>query len=186
MITRRRLLLALLVCVTILSIYELVSSVYVSQTTGILQIKPLGSGVFLTVERSGKQAVNLGRGETRVRLKPGAYQLLVTKNRNQDTKQFVIRNKSTTALSARAPVNHNKPSRADLEAIKLIDQLLPFTGPGFQYQITYTYTFNKAFSKPVIIITAPTAQDQQAAVAWIKSQGYDPSTMTIQYFTAQP
>jgi hypothetical protein len=66
-------------------------------------------------------------------------------------------------------------------------QLLPFTGPGFEYQISYTVQYATQSNSLVIQITSPNTQGQQAALAWIKSQGYTPAKLNIQYIvTAVP
>jgi hypothetical protein len=65
-------------------------------------------------------------------------------------------------------------------------QLLPFTGPGFEYRVDYTVNYSPQGSEPTIKITAPTPQAQQNALAWIKSQGQNLSSIKIQYINAQP
>lgn len=65
-------------------------------------------------------------------------------------------------------------------------QLLPFTEPNFEYSINYTVNYSSQVATPVIQITAPDQPSQQAALDWIKAQGYDPSRLDIQYITAQP
>lgn len=72
-----------------------------------------------------------------------------------------------------------------IESNKLL-QLLPFTGPGFEYSVSYTVQYKNQKDIPVIEITAPTKQAQQAGLAWVESQGGNPSKLNIQYITAQP
>jgi hypothetical protein len=65
-------------------------------------------------------------------------------------------------------------------------QLLPFTGPNFEYSINYTVNYNTSPPSPIFIITAPDKQSQQDALSWIASQGVKTSTLNIQYVTGQP
>lgn len=59
---------------------------------------------------------------------------------------------------------------------------LPYIGPGLEFRIDYGGGANSS-GKPIIYITGETAQAQQDALTWIKYQGYNPSTMDIQYVT---
>ena len=59
---------------------------------------------------------------------------------------------------------------------------LPFIGAGFSYRIDYGAPL-PGTNVPGIYITAQTQQGQQNAVTWIKNQGYDPTTLHIQYVT---
>jgi hypothetical protein len=72
-----------------------------------------------------------------------------------------------------------------IEGNKLI-QLLPFTGPNFEYSVNYNVNYTAQGAVPIIEITGATQQDQQAALAWIKSQYPNTSSLTIQYITASP
>lgn len=63
-----------------------------------------------------------------------------------------------------------------------LTQLLPFTEPNLQYQINYES--NKG--KLTFLITASNQQNQQAALDWIKAQGYNPSQLNIKYIIGQP
>ena len=65
-------------------------------------------------------------------------------------------------------------------------QLLPFTGPNFEYKITYTVDYSGATPMPVFIITAPDNQSQQDGLAWINGQGFKTSDLKLQYVTATP
>ena len=66
-------------------------------------------------------------------------------------------------------------------------QLLPFTGPNFEYQISYTVgTDSQVNSIPVIFITSETTQGQNDALAWLYSLGYSKSNLNIQMVMGQP
>jgi hypothetical protein len=62
---------------------------------------------------------------------------------------------------------------------------LPYIGAGFEFRVDYG-TSQTDSTKPTIIITGATPAAQQDALTWIKGQGYDTSTLNIQYVTAQP
>ncbi len=63
-------------------------------------------------------------------------------------------------------------------------QLLPFTGPNFEYQIGYTTSKN---GQIILQITALGSQNQQAALNFLKSlSGFNQNNYQIQYINAQP
>lgn len=62
---------------------------------------------------------------------------------------------------------------------------LPYIGAGFEFRVDYG-SAQAGSTKPTIIITGATPAAQQDAVTWITGQGYDTSTLNIQYVTAQP
>lgn len=59
---------------------------------------------------------------------------------------------------------------------------LPYTGPGFEYEVDYGATGQPDGSQKVTLyIQANTDQAKQDALAWIKSQGSNPDKFTIVY-----
>jgi len=62
-------------------------------------------------------------------------------------------------------------------------QLLPYIAPGFEFRIDYGSP-DAGQSKPVIYVQADTQQAKDDALEWIRNQGYDPSTLNIQYTTS--
>ena len=85
-------------------------------------------------------------------------------------------------------ISSNESTVASQEAVQAVPliKLLPFTGPDFEYQINYGSKSGSSSPIPVIYITAQSQQAQQDALAWIRSMGYDPSKMTIEYINALP
>jgi hypothetical protein len=175
----------LVVCAILFSLFELLPAIYTSQTTGVLQLTSSTKQTYLTIDQPGRQAITINTTSARLRLKPGTYQVTATSGLSQVTKNVVVRNKKLTKMTL-TPVDLNSVPKTYLIANRLIEQLLPFTGSNFEYQVGYEYQFSNTVAKPIITITAPTAQNQQAAVAWIKSQGYNTSSLNIIYILAQP
>lgn len=175
----------LMAVVILLCIYQLALAVYVSQTTGTLLVNSPDTSITITISQKERQAISLtGKRTQRIRLKPGTYQIITSKDRNQSTSSVIIYNKQLVSFTAKAPADKNKLSESSQQANKLIG-LLPFTGPEFRYRVDYSYQFSSTQAEPTIIITAPTDQATQDALDWIKSQGYDPLVLPIKYVTAQ-
>ena len=65
-----------------------------------------------------------------------------------------------------------------------IIKLLPWTGPDFEYRIDYGSLPD--IKGVVLTITAPDQKSKNDALAWIKSQGYEPASFTIRYITESP
>ncbi len=66
-------------------------------------------------------------------------------------------------------------------------QLLPYTGPNFEYRVSYTIIYNSQNNPiPVVQVTAPNQQAQNDALSWVASQGYTPQNIDIQEITGQP
>jgi len=70
-------------------------------------------------------------------------------------------------------------SQQSVQQVPLI-QKLPYIGVAFEFRVDYGAPLPNT-SVPGIYITAPTEQGHQDALTWIKNQGYDPSTLHIQY-----
>jgi len=152
-----------------------------------------------------------GRGSGLIRVKPGKYKITVTmsgfstytitvnalKGQTKLVGAVLVSNSPTTAnwyynhpsdekiaegISSKANM---AASQQAVQTVPLI-QLLPFTGPGFEYQINYGSEPGSSSAIPIIYITAQSQQAQQDALAWIRTVGYNPSKMTIQYINALP
>ena len=87
--------------------------------------------------------------------------------------------------SQKALIRSEEEQYNQAEANSLI-QLLPFTGPNFEYQIGYTYLYIDNSVLPEIQIYTTTSQGQQDALSWISSQGYSTSKLDIVYINKQP
>lgn len=68
---------------------------------------------------------------------------------------------------------------------KLIS-ILPFSGGGGEFLVSYDLKYSGQTTIPIVIITAPDQKSQNDAISWIKLIGADPSKYEIQYVTAQP
>lgn len=87
-----------------------------------------------------------------------------------------------------APVlNEQKQYNQSVENNKLL-QLLPFTGPNFEYTVSYSQSSSTTSSQNslTIIITGATPEAQQAGYQWLSAQVTDIQAYNIQYVTAQP
>lgn len=180
-----KLLRIVLICAYLLLLYELIAATYTTETTGSLQLSSPTPNTYFTVSQTGKQSINVGVDKAKIRLSPGTYQITASSNLDQTTKNVLIKKKGLVKLYL-VPTNHSKVPASYVLANKLIAHLLPFTGPGFQYQVGYKYDFSKSVAEPIITITAPTSQGQQEADQWLESQGYNPSSLNIIYILAEP
>ena len=64
--------------------------------------------------------------------------------------------------------------------------LLPFTGGGGEFLVSYTLKYSGQTTLPIVIITAPDKNNQTDALSWIKLIGADTNKYEIQYVTSQP
>jgi|GEM_PF-5796079 len=62
-------------------------------------------------------------------------------------------------------------------------QLLPFTGGGNEFQVSYTINYSSQTPKLIILVTAISAQGQTDALNWIRQVGFDPSKYTITFLS---
>lgn len=179
---------ALVIAISVLiGAYEIGSGFYLLQTTGILQVTSADNQATVSVSQLGKQPVNLTSADATLRLKPGSYEVIASDGKSQITKSAVIYAKQTTNLNIPQPISTIVPVPTNVQtANQLIQNLLPFTGPDFSWKVTYSYTFNASYAVPTIDIIAPTNSAQQAAVAWIQGQGYNPANLGIVYVDATP
>lgn len=159
-----------------------------------------------------KITINSGHGKVGInKVKPGGYSVKFSRSGfNTVTKNVVVQKDQiiyvNSVLSPSTPATANwyathpkDESLAEGISSTNTDQLsqksvvnnslitlLPFVGPDFEYRIDYGQAPGANNNLPVIYITGATPQDQQAGLAWIKSQGFNPATMNIQYVTAKP
>jgi hypothetical protein len=86
-----------------------------------------------------------------------------------------------TILEQATGQNYNQQSSQAVQQVPLIQQL-PYVDPSLAFRVDYGEPLAGS-SVPGIYITAPTTQGQQVALQWIEDQGYNPSTLHIQYNT---
>lgn len=175
---RTNLLISLLcLAVIIFSAYIVTSSINKTRGTGILEVNSPGAEITLT--RPNYQSVNIGTSSIKVKLKPGTYELIATKNRSQATATVTISKGKTT--SEILNVNTQQASSSPYQEANNLIKKLPIIGPDSEYQISYKYTFSSSSAIPTIIITAPSSQNEQLALGWIQSQGFNLSDLNITY-----
>ncbi len=145
---------------------------------GIVGVKP--GTVAITVSRSGfasqTKTLKVAKGQKLT------IAMALTSN-SPSTKDWYSNNSNDEAtLEQVTGQQYNQQSTQSVQQVPLIQQL-PYIDPGLTYRIDYGEPL-AGTNVPGIYITAPTTQGQQAALQWIKDQGYDPSTLHIQYNTA--
>lgn len=79
----------------------------------------------------------------------------------------------------------NKQARYDTIQGDGLVKLLPFTGGGNEFQVSYTINYSGRQPNLIIVITASTPQGQSDALNWIRQVGFDPSKYTITFATNQ-
>ena len=87
-----------------------------------------------------------------------------------------------TILEQQMGQQYNQQSTKAVEQVPLI-QSLPYVSPSLAYRIDYGEPL-AGTKVPGIYITAPNSVGQKQALQWIRDQGYDPTTLNIQYNTA--
>ena len=162
-----------------LSVYIIVSAVTTSRDTGILHISSSDPNASLIIGQNNTGSVFLGKGNARVRLKPGAYEASASDNGYQTLAVVQIRKAHTTVSALTLVLAAESTSSGGLF------NELPFLGPASEYQISKTTQVSNNNSGPVLVITAPNTKAREDALDWITSQGYNPTVYTIKYENTQ-
>lgn len=170
--------------VVIIIVYMLASAIYISSSTGLLLISPSDKNATISVDQSGHRIANLGSGSQRIRLVPGSYDVIASSGKNQIIKTISVQKKQTYNLTPSPQQNQNPKAIYNSQANNLINKYLPFTERHSAYRVSYLYQPSSSINQPVIVITAPDAGGQQAALKWIGSLGYDTSHFVIKFETA--
>ena len=169
-------------------------------------------GYLFITPASSKITINgQSRHSGTIRVRPGEYKIVVSRvGFSSDTYSTNVKKGATSQVGivlvsnsiSTASWYYNHPADEEIaegissrentaaaqvavNAVPLI-KLLPFTGPNFAYQINYGSKPDSNSAIPIIYITAQSQQAQQEALAWIRTVGYNPSKMTIQYINALP
>lgn len=167
--------------VIVVSTYEVIPGIYLSQTTGTLAVKTSDPSAILTVSQVGHKSVNFGKGKAKIRLHPGTYQLFVSGDHKQKSKTITILKKQVdTEYIQLVTPEEQKQAQYATEANNLI-KTLPYTGLTFTFRVSYVYQNINDTAKPIIVITAPTEQGHQGALNWIRSVNFDPTHLDIKY-----
>ena len=170
------------VLVFIFSAYEVASAIYISRSTGLLIVKT-DSLAAISIDQTGHKIINLRRGSSiRVRLSPGNYDIIASKNKEQTIKTISVQKHQTTYQDVRPqPQSLNPKAAYNGEANKLISTYLPYAARAFDYRVGYIYQIVGSASQPIIVITSPARAGQQAALKWIQGLGFNPSHFDIKY-----
>jgi len=164
------------------SVYEITDAFYVSSSTGFVEINT-DAGALITVSQTGHKSSNVGSGHVRIRLKPGQYELTVSKDRAQSTTNAEVVKQKVVVKNIPLVIAKSSQGPATIGANSLI-KLLPFSGPNYEYLVSYIYDYSESYAKPIITITSPTDKGRQDALAWISHLGFDPSKLDIHYSAA--
>ena len=120
---------------------------------------------------SQTQTVNLKKGDN-------TSVLFVLLSNSPSTANWYTSHPDDAQLgSAIASQQFDNNGAASASNVPLIKQL-PYIGPGLQFRVDYGVNpAGNSSTNPAIYIDAPTEAGKQAALDWIKSQGFDLSTM---------
>jgi hypothetical protein len=166
-----------LICfaVILLSVFEFVSAIILTQTRGLLKVQSSDPSANLVISQVNTSSVPIGYGSKNVRLKPGKYQVLAKDNSYQVVSQVSVYKKRTTEINLKLVAAAGAPSSYGLFS------KLPFIGPASEYTITENKQAVGNTLGPVITISATDTQAQNLALQWITSEGYNPKSYMIQY-----
>lgn len=169
--------------------------------------KELSASIVLEVVPSGAKSTINGRGvrEGTTKLKPGIAEVVITKKGFETARQTVVLKEGESKYLGFVLVS-NSPSTADWyqkhpEDAKRAENLsslnydqvsaddvketpfilkLPFISSDEQFRIDYGQSDTDS-NRIVIYISANSQEARNAALEWIRSVGYDPSTLNIVY-----
>ena len=169
--------------------------------------KELSASIVLEVVPSGAKSTINGRGvrEGTTKLKPGIAEVVITKKGFETARQTVVLKEGESKYLGFVLVS-NSPSTADWyqkhpEDAKRAENLsslnydqvsaddvketpfilkLPFISSDEQFRVDYGQSETDS-NQIVIYISANSQEARNAALEWIRSVGYDPSTLNIVY-----
>lgn len=95
---------------------------------------------------------------------------------------FQAQSLSSSSLST-AQQKALEAKQASFNAIKAdgLVQLLPFTGGGNEFSVSYNVDYTQQNPRLIIVVSAATSQGQTDAVNWIRQVGFDPAKYTITF-----
>lgn len=122
--------LRLLYCLAIAGCVWLVASAIItSQTTGVVYASSVDTHASLVVSQDQHQAVFVGTGSARVRLRPGFYQLAVSDSGRQSSMSFRVYAKRKVSVHIGPPQSVRIPSVDGINFVN-IDSLLDYGMPS--------------------------------------------------------
>jgi len=172
----------LFIPVVIFVIYMIGSAIFTRQMTGSLKVSSSEPNAVLTVSRDGYQSVVIGEGGSTIRLEPGEYRVGATSTNNQTFKIVTVEKQRTVEEFLDLAVSDEQRLESQKKSQKnLLIELLPYTGPSDSYEITYRFEFSATSAKPIIVIRSNNEQTKQSALEWIKTVGFNPDELDIEF-----
>jgi hypothetical protein len=159
-------------------VYLVIAAIITSQSTGLLEVSSSDPQAGLTVSQANRQAIAIGTGKAKVRLKPGIYQVSASNNGYQTAVTVHLYEKRTTTSSLSLIT-----TKLSSNSSSLFSQL-PIIGAASLYKISVGRGAVSNGSSYIVVITAATPQARQYALQWIRTQGYDPSDYKITFVNA--
>ena len=152
------------------------------RNTGILNATS-SSGAILSIYKKNSETVTIKNSRIKVRLDPGDYTIVGTKNKAQISKNFTIIEKQTAYISLNMDslISYNKTIIEKLNEKNNFIKILPYIGPNSLYEINYSYDYSGAYATPIINISGPNQDAWTQANDWIKQKGFAPSNLEITY-----
>ena len=161
-----------LVLAVLYFLYASINTIYVLESTGELIVNSQGSSITVSINKGSQ--FTLPNGVYRVRLASGTYKIYASKNGMQQVKTVNIINKQTTNISISLTLsNQQSTQKAIIAEENRLIKILPFTGPNFEWQTSYNYTFTNNQAIPQIIINSTSQTGINDAMVWLKDSGYN-------------
>ncbi|MGH7234052.1 MAG: hypothetical protein ACREF7_01230 [Candidatus Saccharimonadales bacterium] len=163
---------------------QLYSDFSTKSSTALITVATVDPNASLSVIRHSREA-HIGKGSTKIRLSPDSYTILASRDGMSSSKSISIKAKSEQNIYLNPRSVHsmvfanNTIASQNLQII----HLLPFVGPGLGFKITYSFS-GPSNSQMTVVVTAPSAQNQQEALTWLKSVGINPGLYNLQFITA--
>jgi hypothetical protein len=147
---------------------------------GITKLKP--GDIVINISLKGfipyKTSLHLSKGDNK-------YIGVVLKSDSADTADWYQNHPADESMAEKVSGKQfDSISEQQVKAEPFIS-MLPFISAGFEFRIDYGAATDSS-SKPVIYIQTATQQGRDDALTWIKSSGFDPTTMNIVYIDNQP
>jgi hypothetical protein len=164
----------------------------------VLQVAPTGSNITINGARVKPGTVGVVPGKNVISVSKTGFSsqtktVTVAKDQPLNITIALVSNSPSTqnwystnqadeaTLEQSTGQQYNQDSNQAVQQVPII-QMLPYVSPSLAYRIDYGEPLAGTTGQG-IYITAPNAADQQLALQWIRDQGYDPSTLHIQYTT---
>ena len=181
---RNNIVAAFIVFVALLVMSQVYSDFKTLSDTKVVTISTNDPNSVISVVDHSRQAV-VGKGGVKTRLPKSSYVVIAVDGSKEASKTVSVTNSSPLSIHlGLTPINtqvfaNNAVAANNIALLKL----LPFIGPGLDFEINYSFSGTNN-SLLVINITAPTPQDQQYALAWLSSVGINTSLYDYNFVTA--